>query len=146
MITKDGLNLTERLLYLKNTKGKVTKLVAFSTKTEKLLRQWIIERPSDTEHVFVGIKGKPLQRERVYEAINYVFGQAFGHRWKKKSGGHMLRHVAATQWIARGGNLEGLRWMMGWRNFKQVERYVHQSPTMIKQMFKEVNGKKNKKI
>lgn len=142
--TSEDLNLRERLLYVKNSKGKVTKLLTFSNKVEKLFRAWIAERPPKDNYIFKGPKGGLLDRKTVYLAISLIFQEAFRWNWRKRSGGHILRHIAATQWVANGGNLQGLKWMMGWKGYSQVERYVHQSPAIIKKMFKEANGRKNK--
>ena len=142
-IMLEDLNLRERLLYIKNSKGKVTKLLTFSSKVEGLFKEWLMERPPVDNYIFKGKKNNLLGRRHVWFAINLIFQEAFCWDWHKKSGGHILRHIAATQWVANGGNLQGLKWMMGWKGYSQVERYVHQSPAIIKKMFKEANGKKN---
>lgn len=144
-LERSNINLKEHLIYIRNSKGKVSKLVAFSRKTEKLLRQWMASTNpnSHPKYVFSTKRGKEMPHSYIYTTISEnIFWKTFGWKWDKKSGPHMLRHIAATRWVARGGNLEGLRLMMGWKDYTQVRRYVHSSPTMIKEMFYEVNGGK----
>ena len=138
------LNLKDNLLYVRDTKGKVVKLNAFSEKTATLIKQWLATSPDPNNLlVFTTRTGTPYLGRYVYRMIEMIFIRAFGKKWAKKSGPHLLRHIAATQWVANGGDTTSLQWMMGWKSESQAQRYVHQNPAMIKRKFKEVHKNKN---
>lgn len=141
------INLTDNLIYIRTSKGKVFKVLAITKRTARLLKRHIIERPSPNAHVF-WYKRKGLSvainRSYIYTKINRFIYSVFPKTyWKAaglSSGGHLLRHICATEWIEKGGNLIGLKELMGWRSFAQFDRYVHRNPLMVRQRFNEVHG------
>lgn len=146
IIELKDVNLAENLIYVRKTKGrKVTKLVCFSDYTKRVLKQWIATNPDPWENKFLfkSVQGDTFCSRLVYRYIQPVFGSALRENFNKKHGPHMLRHIAATQWVANGGDLEALRIMMGWTSFDMLQKYVHYSPEMIKKKFKEAHRKNN---
>jgi len=138
------VNMAKKYIFIRKSKGRITKNVPFSNNTKKKIQEYLAENPPTSIYLFGNEAGGCINRAVVSRLLDDIYDKAFDLRkWKKKRGAHLLRHACATEWVANNGNLKGLQFIMGWNSLAMCDRYVHVSPEIITEMFVEM--KENKK-
>lgn len=123
-MTVADLNLTGLSVIIRRGKGGKGRVVPISAQTgtaiDRYLRARRGHRLADTPTLWLGEGGKTFG----YNALNKSLG------WRADLAGishfhpHMLRHTAASRWLAAGGSEGGLMAVAGWSTRNMIDRYV----------------------
>lgn len=146
-IRLSNIDLNNNTIYIQDGKGGTKKTVPFTNKTKQFINRYILKNPTQSIYLLQRYQRSAsattdhITRQTIYTEINKIIDYTFDGKWDKRKGPHLLRHAAATEWIENGGNILALQWVMGWSNLTQVNRYVRQSPELIKRNF--IMTKKN---
>ena len=70
--------------------------------------------------LWLGDRGKTFSYSALHRSLGYRARQAGIDRFHP----HLLRHTAATRWLAAGGSEGGLMAVAGWRKREMLDRYV----------------------
>lgn len=118
----EDVDLDDEVLTVIHGKGRKTRRVPLSIKAVQALERYIRARaqyPSaDLPYLFLGHRGR-LGSSGVAVAV-VKRGKQVG----VKLHAHMLRHVAAHEWLSRGGSDTGLMKAMGWTSPAMLRRYA----------------------
>ncbi len=128
-----GLTVDDYLadfLRIQHSKSRRPRVVPLGKRAQQVLTRYIaVARPQLTprcEHLFLGDgrghtgRGSPWTRQGV--------GDFFKKLTKKmgfRVGAHMLRHTFTTQALRGGADMETLRRIGGWADYKMIATYAH---------------------
>jgi integrase len=105
-------------------KGGKGRIVPFGPQTATALDRYIRTRRShvraDSPGLWVGDRGKGFSYDGLYVALKYRAQLAGIDRFHP----HLLRHTAATRWLAAGGSEGGLMAVAGWARRDMIDRYT----------------------
>ena len=87
---------------------------------------------SDTTHLFVGARGKPLTTRTVYGIVSAIIGAMPGTGPK---GPHILRHTAATHLLDGGADLRSVQEILGHSSVGTTQIYTHVSSERLKKAY-----------
>ncbi len=119
-LTRDNLDL-ERGRALVKGKGRKERMVYFGTATADALAQYLASRDDDLPQVFIGKSGA-LGETAIYQILSRLAKKA---GVKGRYNPHSFRHFFASQYVARGGDLETLRQLLGHADIQTTIRYLH---------------------
>ncbi len=86
-------------------------------------------RARDEDFLFEGRKGQPLTSRAAQKILDSLAKQA---GIKNGLSPHALRHTFATRLAANGANLVALKEILGHRQLKTTERYLHVTPEYLR--------------
>jgi integrase len=105
-------------------KGGRGRVVPFGPQTgvaiDRYLRARRTHSLTDTTALWLGDRGKTFSYSAMQRSLGYRARVAGIDRFHP----HLLRHTAATRWLAAGGSEGGLMAVAGWRSRKMLDRYV----------------------
>lgn len=97
---------------------------------QALIRFHQEEQAADASHfVFEGRSGKPMSSRAGQKLIQRLAKSA---RLNKDLSPHALRHTFATKLAAHGANLVALKELLGHKQMRTTERYLHITPAYLK--------------
>jgi site-specific recombinase XerD len=109
---------------IRRGKGGRGRIVPFGNQTaaslDRYLRARRTHRLAATPELWLGDRGKTFSYHALHRALAKRAERAGLDRFHP----HLLRHTAATRWLAAGGSEGGLMSVAGWRNRKMLDRYV----------------------
>jgi integrase len=110
------------------------RMVDFTHKTAKVLRQWLSQHPApQSDYVFVGLhtpnKGNPIAHGTLYQVFRRLAKEA---GVKGRFNPHSIRHLVGQVW-ADHTNLELVRQKLGHRDISTTAIYANQDRTRVKQ-------------
>jgi site-specific recombinase XerD len=122
-LTVSDVNTSARVVSIRKAKSGRGRVVSFSPKTavaiDRYLRlrrkhaladwpnMWLGENSHGLS--YVGLRGSILERAELAGIKHFHL--------------HLLRHTAASRWLARGGSEQGLMTQAGWSNRSMLDRY-----------------------
>lgn len=107
-------------------KGNKERLVLFPAPPKESMELWLYVRRRMIAHgdaLFLSDQGKPLTAAMLYMIIRRLLERAGIH--KPQLGPHLLRHTAASLWLAQGMDLRRVQENMGHSNIAMTSRYLH---------------------
>lgn len=107
-------------------KGNKERLVLFPPPPKDSMELWLYVRRRMIAHgeaLFLSDQGKPLTAAMLYMVIRRLLERAGIH--KPQAGPHLLRHTAASLWLAQGMDLRRVQENMGHSNIAVTSRYLH---------------------
>jgi len=123
----DDVSLAEGTAVIRRTKTGRARTVPFGTKTAAAIDRYIRARRSHplahTPALWLGERGMGFGYEGLYSALGRRAEAAGIDRFYP----HLLRHTAASRWLAAGGSEQGLMTVAGWRNRSMLDRYTANS-------------------
>lgn len=123
----DDVSLTEGTAVIRRTKTGRARTVPFGTKTAAAIDRYIRARRSHplahTPALWLGERGMGFGYEGLYSAL----GRRAELAGVRPFYPHLLRHTAASRWLAAGGSEQGLMTVAGWRNRSMLDRYTANS-------------------
>lgn len=118
------VDLTRELMVVRRGKGGKGRVVPFSPSTgraiDRYLRQRRVHRLADTDALWLGDRGKELAYYGLHKALKYRAELAGLDKFHP----HLLRHTAASRWLAAGGSEGGLMAVAGWSTRDMIDRYT----------------------
>ncbi|AEK59565.1 tyrosine-type recombinase/integrase (plasmid) [Acidithiobacillus caldus] len=107
-------------------KGNKERLVLFPPPPKASMELWLYVRRRMIAHgdtLFLSDQGKPLTAAMLYMVVRRLLERT-GIR-KSQTGPHLLRHTAASMWLAQGMDLRRVQENMGHSNIAMTSRYLH---------------------
>ena len=107
-------------------KGDKERLVRFTPEHADRLRTWIRTRArvvSKSDCLFLTDEGNALSTQVLYMIVRRLLERA-GIQ-KAQQGPHLLRHTAASRWLAKGMDLRQVQENMGHSNIGTTSKYLH---------------------
>lgn len=123
-LTTDSINLPAGLVTVVRGKGGKGRVVPISAQTGRALDRYMRARRghllADSRALWVGDRGKTLAYFGLHKTL----------KWRAELAGipvftpHVLRHTAASRWLAAGGSEGGLMAVAGWSTRDMIDRYT----------------------
>lgn len=124
-IKKSDIDLKSGTIHIKadNTKTRVGRLVPISSKTIRLLKEYMLETEEfDNDYLFLTYEGERISISTVRENIA-LYGKVAGIKNKRVSP-HVFRHTGALFYILAGGDPFSLQKILGHSHMNMVRRYI----------------------
>jgi site-specific recombinase XerD len=123
-LTIADVDLNRGLATVRRGKGGKGRLVPFSDQTARTIDRYIrarrTHRLADSPALWLGDRGKSLAYYGLHSALKYRAELAGLQNFHP----HLLRHTAASRWLAAGGSEGGLMAVCGWSSRDMLDRYV----------------------
>ncbi|MGH3968273.1 MAG: tyrosine-type recombinase/integrase [Mycobacterium sp.] len=123
-LTVPDVDLARGVLVVRRGKGGKGRMAPFGPTTGRALDRYIrsrrTHRLADTSALWLGDRGKELAYYGLRNALQYraqLAGLSGFHP-------HLLRHTAASRWLAAGGSEGGLMAVAGWSTRDMIDRYT----------------------
>jgi site-specific recombinase XerD len=118
------VDLARGLATVLRGKGGKGRIVPFGPQTATALDRYMRTRRrhvlADSPALWVGDRSKGFSYDGLYVALKYRAHLAGIDRFHP----HLLRHTAATRWLAAGGSEGGLMAVAGWARRDMIDRYT----------------------
>jgi site-specific recombinase XerD len=118
------VDLTRGLVTVRRGKGGKGSVAPFGPQTglaiDRYLRLRRTHRLADTDALWLGDRGKSLEYDRLHAALRFRAERAGLTNFHP----HLLRHTAASRWLAAGGSEGGLMAVAGWSTRDMIDRYT----------------------
>jgi site-specific recombinase XerD len=129
-MTLDDVDLARGSATVRRGKGGKGRRVPIGPRTSSTIDRYLRARRghlrASTSALWVGERGKAFGYDALHKTL----------RWRAELAGitgfhpHVLRHTAASRWLAAGGSEGGLMAVAGWSRRDMIDRYVkHTSET-----------------
>jgi site-specific recombinase XerD len=120
----DDVDLTRGLATVRRGKGGKGRIAPFGAPTGVAIDRYVRMRRShllaDTPALWLGERGKGFNYDGLHKSLKYraeIAGLKGFHP-------HLLRHTAASRWLAAGGSEGGLMAVAGWSTRDMIDRYT----------------------
>lgn len=118
------VNLIGQQVTVRRGKGGKARTVPISAQTAKAIDRYIRARRShllaSTPALWLGDRGKGFNYDGLHKSLKWRGEVLAG---LPKFHPHMLRHTAASRWLAAGGSEGGLMAVAGWSTRDMIDRY-----------------------
>jgi site-specific recombinase XerD len=126
----------ERNMLTIHGKGQKIRYIPLTEKTEKLLKEWIAQRPAmlnaeTSDYLFLSKKGAPLSGRMAEEHFKEIVKKA-GPFTLKKITPHTLRHAFASHAVDGGCDQVVLKSILGHASMQSTEIYMHPSVNTLR--------------
>jgi site-specific recombinase XerD len=120
----DDVDLIRGLATVRRGKGGKGRLAPFGPQTgraiDRYLRMRRTHRLADMPALWLGDRGKSLEYYGLHRALKYRAELAGLPKFHP----HLMRHTAASRWLAAGGSEGGLMAVAGWSTRDMLDRYT----------------------
>ena len=131
-IEKKNVNLQTKEILLTHTKTKEDRVVYLSDKVGLPAVMKMLKVKSDHKYFLHNIdKNRPAN----YDDIRYILRCVKKNLGMKKLHPHMFRHTTATTLIEAGADIASIMTILGHKNIKTTERYLHVSNKHVKESY-----------
>ncbi|BCQ09659.1 tyrosine recombinase XerD [Mycobacterium heckeshornense] len=118
------VDLARGLVTIRRAKGGKGRIAPFGPTTARAIDRYLrarrTHRLADTPALWLGDRGKSLEYYGLRRALRYRAELAGLPRFHP----HLLRHTAASRWLAAGGSEGGLMAVAGWTSRDMLDRYT----------------------
>lgn len=118
------VNISAGVISIRKTKTGRGRLVSFSAKCAVALDKYLRLRRNHvlaaTPNLWLGTRGRGLS----YRGLRFTILERAELAGIKGFHPHLLRHTAASRWLAAGGSEQGLMTQAGWADRKMLDRYT----------------------
>ncbi len=118
------IDVSRGVAVVHRAKGGKARLVPFGARTATAIDRYIRMRRSHPQttsaQLWLGERGQPFAYLSLYRTLTRRAQLAGIDRFHP----HLLRHTAATRWLAAGGSEGGLMAVCGWRSREMLDRYT----------------------
>jgi site-specific recombinase XerD len=123
-LTVDDIDLVRGLVSVRRGKGGKGRITPFGPNTGRAIDRYVrmrrTHRLADTSALWLGDRGKNLEYHGLRDTLRYRAELA----GIKGFHPHLLRHTAASRWLAAGGSEGGLMAVAGWSTRDMIDRYT----------------------
>lgn len=123
-LTLDDIDLARGLVTVRRGKGGKGRISPFGPQTGVAIDRYLRARRThllaETSALWLGDRGKGLEYYGLHKTL----------KWRAELAGlknfhpHLLRHTAASRWLAAGGSEGGLMSVAGWSTRDMIDRYT----------------------
>lgn len=118
------VDLARGIALVRRGKGGKGRVVPFGPQTaaaiDRYQRLRRVHLLADTSGLWLGDRGKTFSYGALHRSLGYRASVAGIDRFHP----HLLRHTAASRWLAAGGSEGGLMAIAGWATREMLDRYV----------------------
>ena len=141
----DDLDITERLATVTG-KGSKTRAVVYDPACQADLMSWLELRlhwtvATDEQHVFVSVKGGPLNLDYISTIVRNIAKEA---GLRKEVWTHIFRHTSVTRMANSGENVLEVAAFHGHENINTTKGYYHPDVKRLKAMYDRVTKPKKR--
>jgi site-specific recombinase XerD len=123
-MTVDDIDVRRGMAVIRRGKGGRGRVIPFGPQTgvaiDRYLRTRRTHRLAATAALWLGDRSQTFS----YTALQKSLGSRARVAGIDRFHPHLLRHTAATRWLAAGGSEGGLMAVAGWRSREMLDRYV----------------------
>lgn len=123
-LTVPDVDLTRGLVTVRRGKGGKGRIAPFGDQTGRAIDRYLRQRRShllaESLQLWLGDRGKSLEYYGLHKALKYRAELAGLPKFHP----HLLRHTAASRWLAAGGSEGGLMAVAGWSTRDMIDRYT----------------------
>ena len=123
-LTVADVDLNRGLVTVRRGKGGKGRIAPFGDQTARAIDRYLrarrTHRLADTDALWLGDRGKSLEYYGLHAALKYRAELAGLTKFHP----HLLRHTAASRWLAAGGSEGGLMTVAGWSTRDMIDRYT----------------------
>lgn len=123
-MTVDSVDLARGLATVRRGKGGKGRIAPFGPQTGRAIDRYIRIRRThllaDTTALWLGDRGKSFSYGGLYKTLQHRANLAGIRDFHP----HLLRHTAASRWLAAGGSEGGLMTVAGWSTRDMLDRYT----------------------
>jgi site-specific recombinase XerD len=123
-LTVDDVDLIRGLVSVRRRKGGKGRIAPFGPQTSRAIDRYMrtrrTHRLAETATLWLGDRGKNLEYHGLRDTLRYRAELA----GIKGFHPHLLRHTAASRWLAAGGSEGGLMAVAGWSTRDMIDRYT----------------------
>lgn len=127
-IRVSNVNIKDRSIKLKHTKSHRERYVFFSEYTKRILKLYLEMINKDQEFLFFNFRDN---NKFSYKSLTTIIHNA-EEKTDLKFSAHVLRHSNATMLANAGIDLNSLKNILGHKNIKTTEIYIHKSTKRLK--------------
>ncbi len=106
---------------------------------EEARSKFLMENQTDPGTLFLGLGGKGLTRQRVWEFIKQYARQA---GLSQRISPHMLRHSFATHLLDNGADLRSVQEMLGHADISTTQIYTHLTNKRLRSVYEKAHPRK----
>ncbi len=126
-------------------KGHKERIVPLSAKSNSILLKYLEQRQAfnpetDEKALFLGLRGKRLQRRQAYRIVGEMSKQA---GISQHITPHHLRHSFATHLLEAGADLRAVQELLGHSRLSTTQRYTHLTMQKLVQTYDDSHPKSN---
>ena len=111
-------------------KGSKERLIPIMSQTLKSISSHVIDRPVNSDDLFVTDAGKSLYPSFVYRRVNYYLSMVSSLH---KCSPHVLRHTFATHLLNNGAELAAVKELLGHASLSSTQVYTHHTMAKLKE-------------
>jgi site-specific recombinase XerD len=123
-LSLDDVDLTRGLVTVRRGKGGKGRVAPFGAQTGLAIDRYIRARRThllaDTAALWLGDRGKGFSYDGLHKTLKWRAELARLNNFHP----HLLRHTAASRWLAAGGSEGGLMAVAGWSTRDMIDRYT----------------------
>jgi site-specific recombinase XerD len=123
-LTVADVDLNRGLATVRRGKGGKGRIAPFGDQTARAIDRYLrarrTHRLAETETLWLGDRGKNFEYYGLHSALKYRAELAGLVKFHP----HLLRHTAASRWLAAGGSEGGLMAVAGWATRDMIDRYT----------------------
>lgn len=134
LIEKKNVNLETKEILLTQTKTKEDRIVYLSNIIGVPAVQAMMKIKHDHKYLLHNVDKK---RPSNYDDIRYILRTVKQALGLKKLHPHMFRHTTATTLVEAGADIASVMQILGHRNIKTTERYLHISTKHVKKVYQD---------
>lgn len=141
------VNLTNRTLFIKNSKGGIDRLALITQEACNSLEHYLTtirstflnEQTQKNHYVFLNANGGPLTPRGVEQIVKKM---GFELKRPKSLYPHMLRHSLATHLLDAGVDLRSIQELLGHKNLSATQIYTHVSTQKMEEVYQKAAPRK----
>jgi len=120
-LSPDDVDLAERLVYVRQGKGRKDRIVPFGERVRAALLAYLRERETKPGPLFFTLRGDPMTRTAL-EGLVTQAGRRAG--LTRPASPHRLRHSYATHLLQNGADVRHIQLLMGHASLSSTEVYL----------------------
>jgi site-specific recombinase XerD len=120
-LTPDDVDLAERLVYVRQGKGRKDRIVPFGERVRAALLAYLRERERRPGPLFFTLRGDPMTRAALEGLVRRASRRA---RLTRPASPHRLRHSYATHLLQNGADVRQIQILMGHASLSSTQIYL----------------------
>lgn len=133
-LSPDDVDLAERLLYVRQGKGRKDRIVPFGERVRAAILAYLREREARGGPLFLGVRGSPLTRSGLVQLVSKA-GRHAG--LLRPASPHRLRHSYATHLLQNGADVRHIQLLLGHASLCSTQVYLGVEASDLQRMIEQ---------